>query len=57
MYIVWVCKKIWKALYYNFLSKNRKTIYVRNISYLNKMNNKYINEMKKSKNFIEKYIK
>jgi deoxyribodipyrimidine photolyase-related protein len=55
-------ENIWKALYYNFLLNNRKklekTIYVRNLSHMDKMKKSDLNDMKKiSKEFIDKYTK
>jgi deoxyribodipyrimidine photolyase-related protein len=53
---------MWKALYYNFLSKNKKklekTIYRRNLTFLDKMDKTELNKMKKKSNeFIKKYTK
>jgi len=53
---------IWKSLYYNFLMKNknklRKTIYNRNIKYLNKMDNEEKKNIKRiSELFINKITK
>ena len=53
---------VWKALYYRFLSSNKKqlekTIYVRNLSHWDKMNKKEQNEINKiSREFINKYTR
>jgi deoxyribodipyrimidine photolyase-related protein len=55
-------KTIWKSLYYTFLYKHRKklskTIYIRNLTHLNNLNNTEFNEMKKISNeFINKLTK